>query len=577
MRSSEFLVATLRETPAEAVVTSHQLMLRAGLIRKLASGLYTWLPLGLRVLRKVEQVVREEMNAAGGQEILMPAIQPAELWKESERWFDYGSELLRFKDRHGRDFCFGPTHEEVVTDLARNDISSYKQLPLTLYQIQTKFRDETRPRFGVMRGREFIMKDAYSFHVTPESLQQTYDRMHEAYSRIFQRLGLDFRAVRADTGTIGGAYSHEFHVLAESGEDDIVFSQESDYAANMELAEALEPVKSESKRIETLKKIATPRVKTIKDLCQQLSISPENTVKTLIVKGTGCAGNHSSGLVAVVLRGDHELNPVKAEKLGWIASPLEFANESEIEAAMSAKPGSLGPVGLKLPLIVDRAARALDAFSAGANETDYHYLGIDWERDTKPTQVADIRKVKAGDLSPDGNGILEIKRGIEVGHIFQLGTKYSAAMGASVLDENGKSTPLAMGCYGIGVSRIVAAAIEQNHDEKGILWPAPLAPFQVAIVPINAHKSEDVMQYSLKLYEQLQQMGIEVFLEDRDKKVSPGVKFADIELMGISHRVVVSDRSLQESQVEYKHRRQKEPKSVALDHILDFLKTELIN
>jgi prolyl-tRNA synthetase len=595
MRSSEFLVATLRETPAEAVVRSHQLMLRAGMIRKLASGLYTWLPLGLRVLRKVEQVVREEMNRAGGQEVLMPAVQPAELWEESERWFAYGGELLRLKDRHGRDFCFGPTHEEVVTDLARNDITSYKQLPLTLYQIQTKFRDETRPRFGVMRAREFIMKDAYSFHASPESLQVTYDVMYDAYSRIFERLGLDFRAVRADTGAIGGAFSHEFHVLAESGEDDIVFNNEGSYAANIELAEAVVPASPTGTEpqaavaLQEMTKVATPGVKTIQQLCERLSVTSEKTVKTLIVKGvkpkeTGrqaqkvgaqVADSSAPALVALVVRGDHELNEIKAEKLESVAVPLTFASEAEVEAVMGTKPGSIGPVGTALPVIVDRAAAALTDFIAGANEPDYHIQGVNWGRDATIAQVADIRNVKSGDPSPDGNGTLDIKRGIEVGHIFQLGTKYSAMMGAKVLDDNGKSMPMHMGCYGIGVSRVVAAAIEQNHDESGIIWPEALAPFQVGIIPLNAHKSEEVTRLAEDFYAQLKDLGLEVLLDDRDKKVSPGAKFADMELMGIPHRLVISDRGLKEGVVEYKRRRDQQSQNIAVDQALALITERL--
>ncbi len=547
------------------------------MIRKLASGLYSWLPLGLRVLKKVERVVREEMDRAGCQEILMPAIQPAELWEESGRWQVYGGELLRLQDRHGRDFCFGPTHEEVVTDIVRNEVSSYKQLPLALYQIQTKFRDETRPRFGVMRGREFLMKDAYSFHANEASLQETYDKMYEAYTRIFARLGLNFRAVLADTGAIGGTNSHEFHVLAESGEDAIAFSNQSEYAANVEMAEAVAPAEPRGEATRALSKVETPDVKTIQQVVDFMDVPAAKVVKTLIVRAEVKEEGTAAGLVALVLRGDHELNEIKAEKLDGVASPLEMAADSDIEAALGCKPGSVGPVGVDIPVIVDRSAAQLSNFVAGANEDGFHFRGVNWERDASITRVEDIRNVQSGDPSPDGQGTLEIKRGIEVGHIFQLGTKYSEALGAKVLDENGKSVTLAMGCYGIGVSRLVASAIEQNHDENGIVWPASLAPFQVGIIPLNAHKSEDVRRISEELYQSLQNQGIEVLLDDRDKKVSPGVKFADMELMGVSHRIVVSDRSLKESMVEYKGRRDQEPQSIQVDQILDFIKGRLVN
>lgn len=547
------------------------------MIRKLASGLYSWLPLGLRVLKKVERVVREEMDRAGCQEILMPAIQPAELWEESGRWQVFGGELLRLQDRHGRDFCFGPTHEEVVTDIVRNEVSSYKQLPLALYQIQTKFRDETRPRFGVMRGREFLMKDAYSFHANEASLQETYDKMYEAYTRIFARLGLNFRAVLADTGAIGGTNSHEFHVLAESGEDAIAFSNQSEYAANVEMAEAVAPAELRGEATRALSKVETPDVKTIQQVVDFMDVPAAKVVKTLIVRAEVKEEGTAAGLVALVLRGDHELNEIKAEKLDGVASPLEMAADSDIEAALGCKPGSVGPVGVDIPVIVDRSAAQLSNFVAGANEDGFHFRGVNWERDASITRVEDIRNVQSGDPSPDGQGTLEIKRGIEVGHIFQLGTKYSEALGAKVLDENGKSVTLAMGCYGIGVSRLVASAIEQNHDENGIVWPASLAPFQVGIIPLNAHKSEDVRRISEELYQSLQNQGIEVLLDDRDKKVSPGVKFADMELMGVSHRIVVSDRSLKESMVEYKGRRDQEPQSIQVDQILDFIKGRLVN
>jgi prolyl-tRNA synthetase len=574
MRATEFLLATEKETPADAVIVSHQLMLRSGMIRKLAAGLYTWMPLGLRTLRKVEAIVREEMNKAGAQEVLMPAVQPAELWEETGRWFEYGGELLRVKDRHNREFCIGPTHEEVITDLARNQLSSYKQLPVTLFQIQTKFRDETRPRFGVMRSREFIMKDAYSFHLTEASLEQTYQVMHGAYCNLFDRLGLDYRPVWADTGSIGGAKSHEFHVLADSGEDDIAFSSASDYAANVELAEAVAPAGERPEPTEAMQLVDTPDAKTIAELVEQHGIAIEKTIKTLIVHGeTDDKGQYD--LVALLVRGDHELNELKAEKIPGIASPLEFASEEEIRPVVGAGPGSIGPIGLTIRIIADRALSISSDFGAGANKDGQHYFGINWERDLPLPEFADLRNVVAGDPSPCGKGTLEIKRGIEVGHIFQLGTKYSEAMKATVLNENGKDSTLIMGCYGVGVSRVVAAAIEQNHDDKGIIWPDAIAPFHIGIVPMNYHRSDAVKQATETLYAELTAAGYDVYLDDRDKKTSPGVKFADMELMGFPHRIVLSDRGLEAGTVEYKARRADEKQDIALDELMPFLKTKV--
>jgi len=568
MRASQLLIATLKETPADAEVISHQLMLRAGMIRRLTSGLYTWLPMGLRTLRKAEAIVREEMDRAGAQEVLMPAVQPAELWQESGRWEQYGPELLRLKDRHERDYCVGPTHEEVITDLVRKEIASYKQLPVNFYQIQTKFRDEIRPRFGVMRSREFIMKDAYSFHLDEASLKDTYQAMYDAYIRIFTRLGLDFRPVIADNGSIGGTGSHEFHVLADSGEDDIVFSNASDYAANIEKAEALPaPLGSDATRAapqEDMRLVDTPDAKTIAALVKQFGLAIEKTVKTLIVKGT------EDDLVALLVRGDHELNEVKAENLPQVASPLTMASEEEIRAAIGAGPGSLGPVGLKLPIIIDRSVALMSDFGAGANIEDKHYFGINWERDTPLPTVADLRNVVEGDPSPDGDGTLLIKRGIEVGHVFQLGKKYSEAMNASVLGDNGKTSHPWMGCYGIGVTRVVAAAIEQNHDAAGIIWPNALAPFHVALVPMNAHKSQRVREESERLYQALSAAGLDVLLDDRDTR--PGVKFADLELMGVPHRLVIGDRSLDNGELEYKGRRDSDATMVPAEQIIDFLR-----
>lgn len=569
MRTSQFLLSTLKETPSDAVVISHQLMLRAGMIRKLASGLYTWLPMGLRVLRKVENVVREEMNAAGALEVLMPGIQPAELWQESGRWEQYGPELLRMRDRHGRDFCAGPTHEEVITDLARNELNSYKQLPINMYQIQTKFRDEIRPRFGLMRGREFIMKDAYSFHADQASLQQTYDRMHQAYCNVFTRLGMDFRPVQADTGSIGGSWSHEFHVLAESGEDDVIFSDSSDYAANIEKAEAIPRETVRPAPTEELRLVDTPDAKTIAALVENYGVPIERTVKTLIVHAA-----EEGKLIALIVRGDHELNEIKAANLPQVASPLVMASDAELRDAIGAGAGSLGPLNLPLPCIIDRSVAFMSDFGIGANIDDKHYFGVNWERDLPVPEIADLRNVVAGDPSPDGKGTLMIKRGIEVGHIFQLGTKYSEALKCQVLGENGKPVTLAMGCYGIGVSRVVAAAIEQNYDDKGIIWSDSLAPFQIALVPLR-YETAEVREATDKLYAELTAAGFEVLLDDRDKKTSPGIKFADMELIGIPHRIVVSDRGLAEGNLEYKYRKDSEAQALPVAEVLSFLQARI--
>jgi prolyl-tRNA synthetase len=570
MRTSQFPLQTVKETPADAEVVSHKLMLRAGMIRKLAAGLYTWLPLGLRVLRKVERIVRQEMDRAGALEVAMPAVQPAELWQESGRWEKYGPELLRLTDRHQREFCFGPTHEEIITELARNELRSYKQLPINYYQIQTKFRDEIRPRFGVMRAREFLMKDAYSFHMDAESLQQTYDQMHATYSRIFSRCGLAFRPVAADTGSIGGAASHEFHVLADSGEDAIAFSDSSDYAANVELAEALAPEGERPGASEEMRLVDTPNAKTIQELVEQFQQPIERTVKTLVV---AAAEEADGDLVALLVRGDHELNAIKAEKLPQVAAPLRMATEEEIRKAIGAGAGSLGPVSLPIPCIADRSVARLADFSAGANIDGKHYFGLNWERDLPLPEVADLRNVQAGDPSPDGQGTLSIARGIEVGHIFQLGTKYSEAMNCGVQDEQGKNRIVTMGCYGIGVSRVVAAAIEQNHDDRGIIWPAAIAPFQVALLPMKLNKSYRVKEAAEKLYTELQAAGIEVLLDDRDAR--PGFMFADMELIGIPHRVVIGEKSLDEGQVEYRGRRDSENRFMELHEIVPFLHREL--
>ncbi|MBT5922359.1 MAG: proline--tRNA ligase [Cellvibrionales bacterium] len=569
MRASQLLIATLKETPADAEVISHQLMLRAGMIRKLASGLYTWLPMGLRVLRKIEAIVREEMNNAGAQEILMPVVQPAELWEESGRWDQYGAELLRIKDRHQRGFCLGPTHEEVVTDLMRNELQSYKQLPINLFQIQTKFRDEIRPRFGIMRAREFTMKDAYSFHISQASLNDTYNVMHNAYSAIFSRIGLDFRAVLADTGSIGGNASHEFHVLAESGEDDIAFSNNSDYAANVELAEAIAPTVEPTEK-QTLNVVDTPNAKTIIEVCEQLNITAQQSLKTLLVNADE---DSPTPLVALILRGDHQLNDIKAEKLEHVASPLTMASEADILAATGCAPGSIGPVKLDMPIIVDHAAAAVNNFVCGANQDGQHLTNANWDRDATASLITDIRCVVAGDPSPDGKGELLIKRGIEVGHIFQLGKKYSEALNATVLNESGKSEVVHMGCYGIGVSRVMAATVEQNHDDGGIIWPASIAPFQVVLVPINMQKSERVKTLTESLYQQLLDHNIEVLLDDRNER--PGVKFADMELIGIPHRLVIGDKGLDRGMLEYRARpssdNQDMPVETALEELLKLL------
>ncbi|RME33911.1 MAG: proline--tRNA ligase [Gammaproteobacteria bacterium] len=563
MRVSRLLMPTLRDAPADAEVVSHQLMLRAGLIRRLAAGIYSWLPLGLRVLRKVEAIVREEMDRAGAQELLMPMVQPAELWQESGRWEKYGPELLRFTDRHERKFCLGPTHEEVITDIVRHEIRSYKQLPANFYQIQTKFRDEIRPRFGVMRAREFLMKDAYSFHLDEDSLAQTYRQMYETYSRIFERLGLGFRAVEADTGNIGGRASHEFHVLADSGEDRIAFSDESDYAANVELAPAL-PQGERPPASMTLELVETGDRHSIAELSGFLGVPPERCLKTLIVAG------EETPVVALVLRGDHELNPLKAEKLPGVASPLRFATDEEIERALDCPPGTIGPVGLDIPCYVDHAAARVADFVCGANEPHRHLAGVNWGRDLPEPVEADLRNVVEGDPSPDGRGRLRIARGIEVGHIFQLGTRYSGKMGATCLDEEGRAVTLQMGCYGIGVSRIVAAAIEQNHDERGIVWPAAMAPFQLALVPINMHKSQRLREAAEALYRELVEAGVEVLFDDRRER--PGVMFNDMELIGIPHRLVLSDRGLDAGSAEYRGRRDEASTDVPLEGLTDFLR-----
>lgn len=567
MRSSEYTISTLKETPADAEIVSHQLMLRAGLIRKLASGLYTWMPLGLRVLRKVENIVREEMDRSGAQELLMPIIQPAELWQESGRWEKYDTGLLlKMKDRHNRDFCFGPTHEEVITDIARNELKSHKQLPVNYYQIQTKFRDETRPRFGVMRAREFVMKDAYSFHIDESCLQKTFDLMYATYTRIFERIGFSFRPVHADSGAIGGSGSIEFHVLADSGEDLIAFNSAGTYAANIDSAEALPSESRSSDEPKQMQKVATPGVRSIDEVSQFLSVESSSTIKTLIVKG------EEASLVALVLRGDHTLNEIKAGNLAQIQSPLEFADEKQIIETIGCAPGSIGPVELKIPVIVDHSAASLVNFVCGANEDDYHYTGVNWTRDCSQELAADIRNVVPGDPSPDGKGTLDLARGIEVGHIFQLGTTYSEAMNATVLNESGKAVTMMMGCYGIGISRIVAAAIEQNHDAAGIVWPDAIAPFRVVIIPINAHKSEQVGTVSENLYQELSDAGIETLIDDRDS-VRPGVKFAEAELIGIPHRIVVGDRGLEKGVVEYTLRRTNTTENVKLEEIITHIRS----
>ncbi|MBP7711047.1 MAG: proline--tRNA ligase [Gammaproteobacteria bacterium] len=567
MRASRLLLATVKETPADAEVVSHQLMIRAGMIRKLAAGLYTWLPLGLRVLRKVEAVVREEMDRAGAQEVLMPAVQPAELWQESKRWDFYGSELLRLKDRHEREFCFGPTHEEVITDLVRREVRSYKQLPANFYQIQTKFRDEVRPRFGVMRAREFLMKDAYSFHLDQASLDETYRVMYEAYSRIFRRIGLEFRPVRADTGAIGGNLSHEFHVLADSGEDAIAFSDGSDYAANVELAEALPAGGPRPEPTRPMAVVETPAQRTIDEVSAFLGVPPSRTLKTLIVDGA------DGGLVALVLRGDHALNEVKAAKLPEVARPLTFAAAERVREVVGCEVGSIGPIALPVALVVDHAAAAVSDFVCGANADGQHLVGVNWGRDLPEPATADLRNVVPGDPSPDGRGTLSIARGIEVGHIFQLGTKYSEAMKAEALDEEGRPVTLIMGCYGIGVSRVVAAAIEQNHDDNGIVWPEAIAPYAVALLPMNMQKSMRVAEAAERLYAELQAAGVEVLFDDRP--VRAGVMFADMDLIGVPHRLVVGERGLDAGTVEYKGRRDQDSTQVPLAGVAAFLRERL--
>ncbi|TMP06216.1 proline--tRNA ligase [Pseudoalteromonas sp. S3178] len=569
MRTSQYILATLKETPSDAEIVSHQLMLRAGMIRRVASGLYTWLPSGLRVLRKVENIVREEMDKAGAIEMLMPVIQPADLWEESGRWSEFGPELMRFTDRHNREFAMGPTHEEVITDFVRKEISSYKQLPITLYQVQTKVRDERRPRFGVMRAREFTMKDAYSFHLSEECLDATYQVMHKAYCNIFERLGLNYRPVLADTGSIGGSLSHEFHVLAESGEDAIAFSDGSDYAANIEKAEALAPTEPRPEASKELKAFPTPDAKTINELKKHYGVKPHRGVKTLIVYGTPDE-NEVRGLVALVLRGDHELNELKAQNHPLVDSPLEMATEADIVDAIGAKPGSLGPVGLSMPIIVDRTANVMADFVAGANKDDEHFSGINWDRDVTNYEVADIRNIVEGDASPCGQGNLQIKRGIEVGHIFQLGTKYSEAMKAGVLNEGGKNQVMTMGCYGIGVSRIVAAAIEQNNDDYGIKWPQPIAPFDLAIVPMNMHKSHRIPDIANNLYQGLKDAGLDVLFDDRKER--PGVMFNDMELIGVPYTLVIGERNLDENKVELKNRHTGEKLMVDIDTAVEVIK-----
>ncbi|HHB1596120.1 TPA: proline--tRNA ligase [Vibrio campbellii] len=570
MRTSNYLLSTLKETPNDAEVVSHQLMLRAGMIRKLASGLYTWLPTGLRVLRKVENIVRQEIDNAGAVETLMPVVQPFELWEETGRSEKMGPELLRFTDRHTRPFVLSPTAEEVITSLVRNEVSSYKQLPLNLYQIQTKFRDERRPRFGVMRAREFCMMDAYSFDIDKEGLEKSYQAMHDAYCKAFDRMGLEYRPVLADSGAIGGSGSQEFHVLAESGEDLIAFSTESDYAANIEKAEAAAPAGERAEPTQEMTLVDTPNAKTIAELVEQHGLPIEKTVKTLFVKASD---EVDADIIALIVRGDHELNEVKAENLPQVASPLEMATEEEMRALIGAGAGSLGPVGLELPFIVDRSVAAMSDFGAGANIDGKHYFGINWGRDVELGQVEDLRNVVEGDPSPCGQGTLMLKRGIEVGHIFQLGNVYSQAMNCGVLGPDGKNVILEMGCYGIGVSRVVASAIEQNHDKYGIIWPDALAPFQVAIVPMNMHKSEKVKEAAEKLYAELTAMGIEVLFDDRKER--PGVMFSDMELIGIPHTIVIGDRSMKEGNFEYKNRRSGEKTAVAMADIVEHVKAQL--
>jgi len=566
MRASRFFIATQKEAPAEAELVSHRLMLRAGLIKRLGSGLYTWMPLGLRVLRKVENIVREEMNRAGALELLMPAVQPAELWQESGRWQVFGPQMLKIRDRHERDFCFGPTHEEVITDIARREISSYKQLPLNFYQIQTKFRDEIRPRFGVMRAREFVMKDAYSFHTSKASLEETYEVMYEAYSNVFNRLGLKFRAVRADTGAIGGEGSHEFHVLADSGEDALAYSNGSEYAANVELAEALAPTTVRATPAEAMREVETPKQTTCEDVAALLGIGIERMVKSIALMA-------DDKFYLLLLRGDHALNETKVAKLAGLAD-FRFATEEEIRSHLECPPGFIGPVNVRpqVQVIADRTVAVMSDFVCGANKPKYHLAGVNFCRDLpEPVMVADIRNVVAGDTSPDGKGTLELCRGIEVGHIFQLGTKYTQAMGATYLDDAGQSLVMEMGCYGIGVSRIVGAAIEQHHDDRGIIFPKALAPFSVAIAAIGFDRSEEVRQVALKLYDELQQAGIDVLLDDRGER--PGVMFADLELIGVPYRITMGDRGLKEGQVEFQARSDQAAQAVSLNKIVAHVKS----
>jgi len=566
MKSSDFLISTVKEAPNDAKIISHQLMIRAGLISKLASGLYSYLPIGLKIIQKVEKIIREEMNQSMALELLMPVAQPAELWQESKRWEEYGPELLRFQDRHERDFCMGPTHEEVITNIAKQYIKSYKQLPINFYQIQTKFRDEIRPRFGVMRSREFIMKDAYSFHMDEESLGQTYQVMHQTYCNIFDRLGLDYRPVLADSGAIGGDSSHEFHVLAESGEDAICFSDTSDYAANIERAETL-PQGEPAAPNEDLTIVKTPDVKTINDVCSLLNVKSENSIKTLVVMGD------DENLVALVLRGDHELNEVKASKIEGIKQPLQMADEEEVVKQLGCNFGSIGVVNLDIPILVDYAAAYLSDFVCGANENDKHFTGVNWQRDVQQITACDLRNIVAGDPSPDGQGLIEIKRGIEVGHIFQLGTKYSDSMNANVIGEDGRAVNMNMGCYGIGVTRIIAASIEQNHDDRGIIFPRAIAPFELVIVPINYNKSSRVRELADQLYDDCQQKNIDVLLDDRKER--PGIMFADSELLGIPHRLVISDTHADNGKVEYKSRAHSDKAEIDFKDVVSFILKKL--
>jgi prolyl-tRNA synthetase len=567
MRTSQWLIATIKETPNDAETVSHQLMLRAGMIRKLGAGLYTWMPLGLKVLRKVENIVREEMNKIHAMEVLMPAVQPAELWEETGRWETFGGQLLKMRDSNERDYCFGPTHEEVITDIMRTELKSYKQLPVNFYQIQTKFRDEIRPRFGVMRAREFIMKDAYSFHLTQESLQETYQSMYDAYCRIFDRMGLKYRAVEADTGAIGGSASHEFQVLADSGEDLIFYSDASDYAANIEQATTITPPAADSTAANTLREVETPQQKTITEVAHFLKISAKETVKTLIVSGT------EHPLVALVLRGDDELNEIKASKHPLVKSPLQFAPEELILKTLGAPIGSIGPVKLDIPILADHNAVALSEFICGANKKDKHFINAVWGRDAEYFEAFDLRNVKEGDLSPDGKGKLHACRGIEVGHVFQLGDKYARSMNAAVLNEEGQLQTMVMGCYGLGISRVVAAAIEQHHDQHGIIWPQSIAPFQLVIIPINGHRSAEVKEKAEYLYQEFCKAGYDVLLDDRNDR--PGILFADNDLMGIPHRLVVSERNLQEGEIEYKARNQTDSLRIALPQVLQHVQNIL--